>query len=229
MISMRVKTPIIIVNFKTYEEATGKKAVKLAKICEYVSEKYDINIAISPQFCDIFQISQSVKKKLILSQHLDSIYPGPYTGHISPLSIKEAGANGSLINHSERRLKLEEIKRCVEIANKYELITVCCSADVNESKEIAKFNPDFIAYEPPELIGTGISVSQTKPGVVTKTVNEIKRINPKIKVLCGAGITNGKDVKKALKLGTVGVLVASGIVKAKDPKKVLIEFAESIK
>ncbi|MDI6825635.1 MAG: triose-phosphate isomerase [Candidatus Aenigmarchaeota archaeon] len=226
---MKVKTPIIIVNFKTYEEATGKKAVKLAKICEYVSKKYDINIAISPQFCDIFQISQFVKKILILSQHIDSIYPGPYTGHISPLSIKQSGAIGTLINHSERKLDLEKIRKCIELTKKYGLISVCCSANVNESKEIAKFDPDFIAYEPPSLIGTGISVSQTKPEVVTKTVNEIKKINPEVKVLCGAGIMKGEDVKKALELGTVGVILSSGVVKAVNPKKVLIEFAESIK
>ena len=176
-----------------------------------------------------FQISQFVKKILILSQHLDSIYPGPYTGHISPLSIKEAGAVASLINHSERKLDLEKVRKCVEITKKYGLISVCCSADVKESKEIAKFKPDFIAYEPPELIGTGIPVSKAKPEVVSQTVEEIRKVNPRIKVLCGAGITSGEDVKKALELGTSGVLVASGVVKAKNPKKVLTEFARAIR
>jgi len=82
--------------------------------------------------------------------------------------------------------------------------------------------------EPPELIGTGISVSKAKPEVVTSTVGLIKRINPEVVVLCGAGITRGEDVSAALRLGTEGVLVASGVVKAKDPYKVLLEFAEAI-
>jgi triosephosphate isomerase len=223
-----MKTPLIIVNFKCYEESTGENALKLAKMCESVSKEYKINIAVVPQFTDINSISKKVDIP-VLSQHIDSIYPGSYTGHISPLSIKEAGAIGTLLNHSEKRLSLEEIEECIQKAKNYGLTTVCCSANVNESEEIAKFAPDFIAYEPPELIGTGISVSQTKPEVVTQTVDVIKKINSNIKVLCGAGITKGEDVKKALELGTVGVLLASGVVKAKDPKKVLIDFAKSIK
>jgi triosephosphate isomerase len=160
---------------------------------------------------------------------LDPIKPGAFTGHVSALALKEAGVIGTLINHSERKLDLEKVRECVQKTKEYGLISVCCSANVNESIEIAKFNPDFIAYEPPELIGSGISVSQTKPEVVTETVNKVKNVNPNIKVLCGAGITKGEDVKKALELGTVGVLLASGVVKAAKPKDVLIDFAKSIK
>ena len=223
-----MKTPLIIVNFKCYEESTDQNALKLAKICESVSKEYKINIAIAPQFTDIKLISKNVKIP-VLSQHLDPINPGAFTGHVSALAIKQAGAVGSLINHSERKLSLDKVKECIKTAKGYRLTTICCSADVNESKEIAKFTPDFIAYEPPELIGTGISVSQTRPEVVEKTVDEIKRINPNIKVLCGAGITKGEDIKKALELGTVGVLLASGVVKAANPKNVLIDFSKYIK
>ena len=223
-----MELPLILINFKCYGKGTGSNALRLARICESVSKKYDKNIVIAPQFTDVYLISQEVNVP-IFSQHIDSIEPGAFTGHVSPSSIKKAGAIGTLINHSERKLTLEEIDKRVKIAKKYGLITICCSRDVEESKDIAKFDPDFIAYEPPELIGTGISVSQTKPEVVTETVNEIKKINPNIKVLCGAGITNGGDIKKALKLGTVGVLVASGVVKAENPENVLVDFVESIK
>jgi len=228
---MGIKTPIIIVNFKTYEEATAERAFKLAKLCEFVSFEYGLNISVAPQFTDIKPIAGEIEIP-VFSQHVDPIDPiesGKYTGHISPLSIKEAGAIGTLINHSERRLDLEKIRKCVDLAKKYGLISVCCSESVDESKEIAKFNPDFIAYEPPELIGTGISVSQTKPEVVKKIVDEVKTINPDIKILCGAGISNGEDVKRALELGTVGVIPASGVVKATNPEDVLVDFAEAIK
>lgn len=221
-----MKLPLILINYKCYRNGVGKKGLKLAKICEQVSKKYGVNIGVAPQFTDIRLISERVKI-LVFSQHVDPI-EGAFTGHVSPLAIKESGAVGTLINHSERKLPLEKIKECVESARKYGLISVCCSASVEESKEIAKFKPDFIAYEPPELIGTGISVSKTKPEVVSQTVEEIRKINPRIKVLCGAGITSGEDVKKALELGTVGVLVASGVVKAKDPEKILVEFAKAI-
>jgi triosephosphate isomerase len=223
-----MKTPLIIINLKCYEEATGEKALSLAKMCESVSREYKINIAVAPQFTDIILISKKVNIP-VFAQHLDPIKPGAFTGHVSALALKESGVVGTLINHSERKLDLDKIRECVQKTKEYGLISVCCSANVNESIEIAKFNPDFIAYEPPELIGSGISVSQTKPEVVTETVNKVKNVNPNIKVLCGAGITKGEDVKKALELGTVGVLLASGVVKAANPKDVLIDFAKSIK
>ncbi len=222
-----MELPIILINFKCYEEAVGEKAFKLAKLCEFVSFEYGLNISVAPQFADIKTIAEV--EIPVFSQHIDPIESGACTGHVTPLSVKETGAVGSLINHSERKLDLESIRKCVELGKTYNLISVCCSANIDECKEIAKFSPDFIACEPPELIGTGIPVSQAKPEVVTQTVNEIKRINPNIKVLCGAGITNGQDVKKALELGTVGALVASGVVKAANPEDVLVDFAEAIR
>jgi triosephosphate isomerase len=223
-----MKLPIILVNFKCYEEATGERAFKLAKTCEFVSFEYGINISVVPQFADIRTIADEIEIP-VFSQHIDPIDFGAFTGHVTALSVKEVGAIGTLINHSERRLDLEKIKKCIELAKKYGLISVCCSASVDESKDITKFNPDFIAYEPPELIGTGIPVSQTKPEVVKKIVDEIKIINPGIKILCGAGISKGEDVKRALELGTVGVIPASGVVKAANPEDVLVDFAEAIK
>jgi len=221
-----MELPLILVNFKTYLEATGRRALRLAKICEDVSKKYKVNIAVSPQFTDIYPIKKNVKIK-IFAQHIDPIEPKAFTGHVTVLAIKEAGAIGTLINHSERKLTLKKIRKNIEIARKYGIISVVCSDSLMKSKDIANFDPDFIAYEPPELIGSGISVSKTKPEVITETVRLIKRINPEIKVLCGAGITSGEDVRKALELGTRGVLVASGVVKAVSPKKVLIEFAQA--
>ena len=81
------------------------------------------------------------------------------------------------------------------------------------------FKPDYVAIEPPELIGSGIPVSKADPGIVRNSVAAVT--DPNVKVLCGAGISKGEDVKAALELGTVGVLLASGVVKAKDPKAAL--------
>jgi triosephosphate isomerase len=89
--------------------------------------------------------------------------------------------------------------------------------------------PDITSVEPPELIGTGISVSKAKPEIVTDTVKLVHKVDPKMIILCGAGISTAEDVFIALKLGTRGVLVASGIVKAKDPYTVLRAFADSTK
>ncbi|MEM2111652.1 MAG: triose-phosphate isomerase [Candidatus Bathyarchaeia archaeon] len=223
----KIKTPMVLVNFKTYAEATGKKAVKLAEIAEKVSLETDVCFGVAPQFVDIPIISPVVDIP-IFAQHIDPIKPGNFTGHVLPESVKEAGADGTLINHSEKRLKLADIDEAIKRAHELGLVSVVCTNNSAVSASAAALKPDMIAVEPPELIGTGISVSKAKPEVVTSTVELVKKINPTVVILCGAGITNGEDVASAIKLGTKGVLVASGIVKAKDPYKVMLEFTESI-
>ncbi|MEM3726169.1 MAG: triose-phosphate isomerase [Candidatus Bathyarchaeia archaeon] len=224
----KIQTPIIIINFKTYLEATGRKAVELAKKAEKVNNETKVLIGVAPQFADIATVAKATRVP-VFAQHIDAIKPGSYTGHVLAESVKEAGAVGTLINHSERQLKLSEIDEAVNIAREKGLISVVCANNPNISAAVAALNPDVIVIEPPELIGTGIPVSKAKPEVVTDTINLVRKINSKVVILCGAGITNGEDVAAALRLGTQGILVASGVVKAKDPYMVLREFAESTK
>jgi triosephosphate isomerase len=221
-----MELPLILINFKCF--VSGDKALKLAKICEKVSKNYKVNIAVAPQFTDIATIAKSVKIP-VFAQHLDAVEKGAFTGHVSAKALKEASAKGVIINHSEKKLPIKEIEKCVKIAKKYKLITVCCTDSLEEGEKIAELKPDFIAYEDPILIGTGKAISMVKPESVKKFVEIVTGLEPKVKVLCGAGISRGKDVAKALELGTVGVLVASSVVKARNPKKNLIEFSKFIR
>jgi triosephosphate isomerase len=215
------------VNYKTYSEATGKKAVKLSKAAEEASKESGVNFGVAPQFADIKSIADAVSIP-VFSQHIDPIVPGSSTGHILLESVKEAGAIGTLINHAERQLKLCDIEAIVARTREAGMVSVVCTSNAAVSEAAAALKPDIISLEPPELIGTGIPVSKSKPDAVTEMVALVKHVNPCVVTLCGAGITKGEDVTAALKLGTMGVLVASGIVKAKDPKKVLMEFAAAI-
>ena len=223
----KIRTPIVIVNFKTYLEATGRKAVELAKSVEKASLETDVCMAAAPQYTDIMRVAENVDIP-VFAQHIDPVTAGSHTGHVLAEAVKEAGAIGTLINHSEKQLKLSDIAAIVRRARGLKLVSVVCANVPEVSKAAATLNPDMIAVEPPELIGTGIPVSKAKPEVVTNTIGLVREVNQKVTVLCGAGITSGEDVAAALRLGTEGVLVASGVVKAKDPYKVLIEFAEAI-
>jgi triosephosphate isomerase len=219
---------MVIVNFKTYAEATGKRAVEQAKKAERVHRETGVSMGVAPQFADIATVAEAVEIP-VFAQHIDPIKPGSYTGHVLAESVKEARAVGTLINHSERQLKLADISEIVRIAREKDLISLVCANDPNVSVAVATLRPDIIAVEPPELIGTGIPVSKAKPEVITDTVKLVREVNSKVTILCGAGISHGEDVSAALKLGTQGVLVASGIVKAKDPYVVMREFAEASK
>ena len=225
---LKIRTPVIIVNFKTYEKGTGKAALKLAEKAEDVSRETGASIVVATQFTDIERIAGNVNIPVFV-QHVDPVSYGSNTGHVLPQAVKEAGAVGTLINHSERRVDPEIVKATVEKAREAGLITVVCADTPRTCKKLAAFNPDYIAVEPPELIGTGIPVSKAKPEVVTDSIEVIKKVNPKITVLCGAGITVGEDYAAALRLGTEGVLLASGVVKAKDQHEALLNLAKAAK
>ena len=211
---------LLVVNFKTYIEVTGKHAIELAKLAEEVSRETGVTIIVAPQFTDIEPVSKTVDIP-VFSQHVDSVKPGAHTGHVLAEAVKSAGAEGTLLNHSERRIDTSEIADTLKLCSEADLISLVCADTTQASVNIARMLPDMIAIEPPELIGTGISVSTARPELITESVRQIRKVNHSVTVLCGAGLTNAEDVSKALELGSQGVLVASAVVKSKDPKAVL--------
>jgi len=225
---LKLQKPMIIVNFKTYRESTGKNATEIAIKAQKVHGETHVSVGVAPQLADITTIAQTVKIP-IFAQHIDPIKPGGFTGHVLAESVKDAGAVGTLINHSERQLKLSDIDMTIKVARENDLISCVCANNPDVSMAVATLEPDIIAIEPPELIGTGIPVSKAKPEVVTDTIRLVRRINSNVTILCGAGISSGEDVAAALRLGTQGVLVASGVVKAKDPYAIMSEFAHASK
>jgi len=217
----------LLINFKTYLEATGKHAVELSKKVEKVGENAGVKVGVAPQFCDIERVAASVDIP-IFAQHIDPVPPGASTGHVLAESVKAAGADGTLINHSEKPLLLVDIDRAVQLAKQTGLKSVVCAGTARLAAAVAVSEPDMVAIEPPELIGSGRAVSKENPEIVKDSVKRVHKVNPTVRILCGAGISTGDDVYTALKLGTDGILVASGVVKAPDPERVLASFCEAV-
>jgi triosephosphate isomerase len=222
-----MRTPCLVINFKAFKEGTGRNALKIAKESEKISNKLNVCIAICPNFLDLKEIAKK-SSILVFAQHCDAIEEGAFTGHVTAYQIKEAEGKGVILNHSEKRMELDDIEDAIELAKKYELITIVCANNVEVAKAVAVLNPDFLALEPPELIGGNVSVSQAQPEIITNLVNDIKKINSKIKLLVGAGIKTKDDVKKAIELGTDGVILASGVVKAKNVSKAIEDLASGL-
>jgi len=218
---------VFIINCKNYEEISGDKILKFVKIAEKVSKKYKVKIAIAPPQHLIGLVSNS--KIPILAQHIDNSKVGSTTGHIIPELLKKSKVNGSLINHSEHRISSEDVSNLVAKLHDLKMISVVCVKDVAEVKKYSKLNPDYIAIEPPELIGSGKAVSNEKPEIIIKAADAVKNAKNSTKLLCGAGIVSGQDVSKALELGANGILVASGIIKAKNWTKIIEEFSNAMK
>ena len=218
--------PLIVVNFKTYATAMGQKAVDLAQAMERASKDHVRMIAVVSAF-DLYAVKQAAPSLEVWSQHLDPVGQGSFTGWLQPENAIERGAQGTIINHAEHKVDIEHVQQLMQqLPDEFPMCA--CAADVDEAHQLAELSPTFIAVEPPELIGGDISVTTADPAIVSDTVNAVRAINSHVRVLCGAGVKDGKDVKTAVELGAHGVLLASGVTKASDVDAVLADLVAGL-
>ena len=212
----------VLVNLKTYP----CDPVAVAEAAHEVAETTDARIAVAPQAVHIERVAETGVETW--AQHVDPIDYGSNTGHTLAEAVADAGAVGTLVNHSEHRLKLADVDGSVRAAQRAGLETVVCANNPAQIGAAAALGPDAVAVEPPELIGTGTPVSQADPEVVEGAVEAAENVDPDVSVLCGAGISTGDDVVAAGDLGSEGVLLASGVAKADDPKAALEDLVEPL-
>lgn len=218
--------PLIVVNFKTYATAMGQKAVNLAQAMERASRDHVRMVAVVSAF-DLHAVKQAAPTLEVWSQHLDPVGQGSFTGWLQPENAIERGARGTIINHAEHKVEIGHVQQLMQqLPDEFPMCA--CAADVQEAHRLAELGPTFIAVEPPELIGGDISVTTADPAIVSDTVNAVRAINPHVRVLCGAGVKDGKDVKTAVELGAHGVLLASGVTKASDVDAVLADLVAGL-
>jgi triosephosphate isomerase len=214
----------ILVNFKTYKEGTGEKAVKLAKVCEQVSKEKRVEIIPVVQVVDLFRVKREVKIPVWV-QNVDWQPQGQFTGFTNLEAIIEAGAGGTLLNHSEHQIPPGTVRQTLARCSKFNVqdskfkVMVCCKT-LGQMEKLVKFEPDYLAYEIAELIGTTTSICETVPRAIEHAVE----ICGQVPLIVGAGVHSKKDLKVARKLGAKGVLIASAVVLAKDPEKKLEEL-----
>ena len=215
---------LIVVNFKTYATAYGLQAESLGQMMAEVNTNARM-VAVVSAF-DLSAVS-SIEGLEVWSQHLDPVGKGSHTGWLEPDAAIDRGAVGTIINHAEHKVSIDHVAKLMEMLP--EGFPICaCAADVEEARALAELGPTFIAVEPPELIGGDISVTTADPAIVSDTVAAVKEVNSNVRVLCGAGVKNGKDVATAISLGAEGVLLASGVTKAVNPMGVLQDLVSSI-
>ncbi len=214
---------MLIINFKTYKEATGKNGLIIAQIAEKISEQIGVNIIVVPQPTDIYQIKRATGIE-VWAQYLDPIDPDRHTGFISPYALQQVGATGVLINHSEKRLTLDEIEKRVKYAKKYGLTTLVLTDSAEEAEKINLMEPDYIGYEKEELIAGDVPIIEVEGPNIENVLDKIDR-----PLIIGSGIKDKEDITESLKIGAKGVILASGIIKAQDIEEKILELAKAFK
>ena len=212
----------VLVNCKAYP----CDPLAVANAASAVDAESSARVAIAPQTASLSSVAQTGVETW--AQHVDPIDPGSNTGAILPESVAGAGATGTILNHSERRLTLADIDDAIEAARRANLETIVCANTPDQIAAVASLGPDAVAVEPPALIGSGTPVSRADPEIVEDAVAAAAGVDESISVLCGAGISTGEDVIAARDLGADGVLLASGVAKAEDPAAALLALVEPL-
>jgi triosephosphate isomerase len=221
--------PRIVVNAKAYAEVTGADGcLGLARACAAVASKGSA-IALAPPLAELAGLARQRGLDVpLFAQHCDPVEPGAATGWVTAEALAAAGAVGSLVNHAEHKMPHDHVARIVARLHAVGLATLVCADSLKEAKALAAFQPTMLAIEPPELIGGDVSVTSADPSIVSDAVKAVRKVSPTTLTLCGAGVKTGADVAAALKLGAYGVLLASGVVKAKDQAKALKDLASGL-
>ena len=209
--------PLIVINAKTYPQTTGDGAVFLVRACDEVIEETGANIGLAVQEVDLRMVQDAAKQVTVYAQHVDPGTPGKNTGFQLAQTVHDMDVTHTILNHSEHKVSFAVLQETVKQCKALNMTIILCADTVQEITKLTSLKPDYIAFEPPELIGGDISVTSAEPDIIKKAVNA----SMGIPVLVGAGVKNGKDVSTALSLGAKGVLVASGVDLATDVRAVL--------
>ena len=215
--------PLFLLNLKSFPEALGVGADRLGRLLEDAGKEFQVSVAIAPSFPDLGRLAWSLSIP-VLAQHVDPVDAGAHTGFVPVESIRAVGGRGSLVNHSEHPVSTAEVRDAVRRLTAAQLTAVVCARDVPAARRLARVRPDYLAVEPPELIGGDRAVSTARPEVVSGTVDAVRLISPTTVTLCGAGVHDRRDVKRALELGAGGVLVASAVTRAASPREAIFEL-----
>lgn len=220
----KIRPPFFEIGPKAY--LYGEKMFALAKVIDKTAAKYDLDVIVTPQYTDIKLLADNTERIHVYAQHMDALEVGRGLGSVLPEAVKAAGAVGVMLNHAEKPVSMETLKRTIERADEVGLATIVCASTVEEVAEVAKMSPNLIVAEPTELIGTGTTSDM---GYVRDTIEAVRQINPDIMVLQGAGISNGKDVYDVIKAGAFATGSTSGIIKAADPYAMVEEMLYNLR
>jgi triosephosphate isomerase len=201
---------LLILNLKAHEQGIGRRARYIGDIANRLSNDSGVRIILAAQPTDIESLSY---KNEVFAQHIDPIPYGPSTGYILPEAVRGAGATGTLINHSERSLSIDDIKQRIERAKNVGLSTVVFAPSAGHAEQIAGMGPNYIALE---LSGEFSSDSRS---LLEETISRVRAANPAVRVL--AGIDSGQDLIAALSLGAAGALVSSSVLDSEKPEDAL--------
>lgn len=219
-----IRAPFFETSVKNY--IYGDAVLEYAKAADAAAMEYDVDVLFVAPYTEIRRVRENTDRLIVLAPHMDAIMPGRGIADVLPEALKAAGAQGVVLNHSEKPVTLNELRKTIDRANELDLLTFVCVDTVTEARAIAQLHPDILNPEPTELIGSG-TVSDM--GYVKEVIRAVKSIDPSILVEQAAGITNAQQVYDFIMAGSEAAGSASGILKSANPHALLNDMVRSVK
>jgi triosephosphate isomerase (TIM) len=221
---------MIFVNFKSSLKGTGENALRIVKALNEAQKETDVPIILAPHTLDLYPVSE-VWEGEVWTQHAD-YDRGTGRNQVELLQSWNKGKiKGTFVNHSEHKfegynLLAKVVRECEEFAFKT-LLFAGSETEIQKMIEM-QMKPTYLAYEPPELVGSqDTSVAKAKPDDIKKAAELASQMG--VPLIVGAGVKDRDDVLKSVELGAVGVAVSSAVINAEDPKKEVLELASGFK
>ncbi len=216
--------PIIAINFKAYENAFGKQAERLLKKIDDIAKQYNVETIVALPLTEIYK-AKEFKWIKIFSQTSHAVGFGGYTGKIPTKALLHYGVKGVVVNHAEDQKSTKEIDFILKEAYDHNLEVLLCAPSPEFALGMSYYKEvSYLAYEPPELIGTGKAVSQYRGEDIKRIASSIKLHNSLVKFLVGAGINSRKDIDISLQLGADGVFISSMVMKSQNIERTFEEI-----
>ncbi len=186
---------ILAGNWKMHK--TIEEGESLVKCLEEKFKDSPLKVIVFPPFTAINATAKIAKKIKVGGQNMYFEKEGAFTGEVSPIMLKEAGAEYVIIGHSERRNifgeKDELINKKVHSALENGLKVVLCIGEKLEERNAGKteevienelkkdldglsskdITNIIIAYEPIWAIGTGVSAKPEQAEEVHKFIRNL--------------------------------------------------------
>ncbi len=219
----KIRVPFFETSVKNY--IYGDAVLEYARAADAASKEHDVDVLFVAPYTELRRVRENTDRLIVLAPYMDALQPGRGIADVLPEALKAAGAQGVVLNHSERPMTLNAIRKTIDRANELDLLTFICADSIVEAQALALFHPDILNPEPTELIGSG-NVSDM--GYVREVIRAVKSIDRSILVEQAAGITTSQQVYDFIMVGSEAVGSASGILTSANPYALLNEMIRSV-
>jgi len=218
-----MEPPYFLLNLKTY--LWGDDLLDLLREADDIASGLEVSLMVAPIYVDIRAAADEVENISVLTQHFDPHSPGEGTGAVPAGALQEAGAEGVMLNHAEKKMNLQDLSTALERAEESGLFSLVLTDSASTARAAAVLSPDIILAEPPDLIGTGRSSDEE---YMQQTVKAVEEIDSGIAVMQGGGISSPADVEQAVRSGAAGAGATSAITESDSPLQKLEELLRAL-